>query len=55
ERIKASPIKELIMTDTVPVDGLEGYPVTILSISELLGEAMLRIHENQSVTSLFQM
>ncbi len=54
-RLKASPIQELVITDTVPlrVDP-EGYPVTVLTVSELLGEAMLRIHECRSVTTLFR-
>jgi len=54
-RLKASDISELIVTDTVPlgVDG-EGYPIKVLSVAELLGEAILRIHEGRSVTTLFR-
>ena len=54
-RLKASEISELIVTDTVPlgVDG-EGYPIKVLSVAELLGEAILRIHEGRSVTTLFR-
>jgi ribose-phosphate pyrophosphokinase len=54
-RLKESPIGELIVTDTVPlmVD-LDGYPVTVLSVAELLGEGILRIHEGRSVTTLFR-
>ncbi len=54
ERLKASPIEELITTDTVPhkVD-LKGFKLTVLSVAELLGEAILRIHRNESVNSLF--
>ena len=54
ERLKSSPIEELITTDSVPSRDWEGYPVTILSISELMSEAILRVHNNQSVTSLFR-
>ncbi len=54
ERLKKSPIKELVTTDSVPAKDWHGVNVTVLSIAELLGEAMLRIHNNQSVTSLFK-
>ncbi len=55
ERLKQSPISELIVTDTVPM-GVESeeYPVRVLSVSELLAEAILRIHEGRSVTTLFR-
>jgi ribose-phosphate pyrophosphokinase len=39
----------------VPVDVKPDYPITVLSVAELLGEAILRIHDNQSVTSLFKL
>ena len=55
ERLKKSRIQELIVTDTVPMLEAHGFPVTVLSVAELLGEAILRIHENQSVTSLFKL
>ncbi len=54
DRLKRSAIQELITTDSVPAKDWDGYPVTVLSIAELLGEAILRIHNNQSVTSLFK-
>ena len=54
ERLKASEISELVVTDTVPFGDIEDYPVKVLSVAELLGEAILRIHKNQSVTSLFR-
>lgn len=54
ERLRASPIRELITTNTVPPKDWQGYPVTVLSVAELLAEAILRVHNNQSVTSLFR-
>jgi ribose-phosphate pyrophosphokinase len=33
----------------------EGFPVTVLSVAELLGEAIMRIHNDQSVSSLFRL
>ena len=56
DRLKDSDIEELVVTDTVPLNGAEkGYPVTILSVAELLGEAIMRIHDDRSVTSLFRL
>jgi len=52
-RLRQSGIKELVVTDTVPLTETNGLPVTVLSVADLLGEAILRIHENRSVTSLF--
>ncbi|MBV9462797.1 MAG: ribose-phosphate pyrophosphokinase [Verrucomicrobiae bacterium] len=54
ERLQKSPIKELVTTDTVPQAGTPGFNVKILTISGLLAEAIQRIHQNQSVTSLFE-
>ncbi len=53
-RLKASPIEEVITTDSVPPKDWQGFNVRVLSIAELLGEAILRVHNNQSVTSLFR-
>ncbi len=54
ERIGQSPIRELVITDTV---SHEGAPlpanVTELSVAGLLGEAVQRIHEERSLSSLF--
>ena len=56
ERLKNSEIKELVVTDTVPLMvKTNGFPVTVLSVAGLLGEAIMRIHDNQSVSSLFKL
>jgi ribose-phosphate pyrophosphokinase len=54
ERIAASPIKELVVTDTVCQEQ-RALPskVTVLSVAPLLGEAVQRIHEERSLSSLF--
>lgn len=52
ERIQEGFVEELITTDSTPVDPT-GLPLTILSVAPLLGEAILRISNHQSVTSLF--
>jgi len=55
ERIMASPLKELITTDTVtPRAVVTNCPkVKILSVAKLLGEAVKRIHHGDSISSLF--
>ena len=50
-RLAESPIEELICTDSTPM--AVGHKVTTLSIAEILGEAIRRIHQGESVTSLF--
>lgn len=54
EKLKKSSIEELVTTDSVPSPDWKGFPVDVLSVSELLAEAILRIHNNQSVSSLFK-
>ena len=54
QRLAASPIKELVVTDTVCQENRKLPPkVTVLSIAPLLGEAVQRIHEERSLSSLF--
>ena len=55
ERISNSPLKTVLTTDSIPLgNGLEQNPkIKVLSIAPLLGEAILRIHEETSVSSLF--
>ena len=55
QRLVDSAITELVVTDTIPSTVGKEFPVTELSVSELLGEAILRIHEDQSVSSLFRL
>jgi ribose-phosphate pyrophosphokinase len=54
ERIAASPLKELVITDTVCHDD-RPLPanITELSVAGLLSEAVQRIHEERSLSSLF--
>jgi ribose-phosphate pyrophosphokinase len=52
ERIAASPIRELVVTDTLPHHGLPENVIE-LSVAGLLGEAVQRIHEERSLSSLF--
>jgi ribose-phosphate pyrophosphokinase len=55
ERINNSEIAEIVLTDTIPVGDKESMTskITMLSVSGLLAEAIRRIHEDESVSSLF--
>ena len=55
ERITNSPIKSVVTTNSIPLSSeLESNPkIKVLSVASLLGEAILRIHEETSVSSLF--
>ena len=55
ERLRNAPIDEIIVTDTIPLnDAAAGLAnIKVLSVSQLLGEAIRRIHENESISSMF--
>jgi ribose-phosphate pyrophosphokinase len=54
ERIASAPLEELVITDTVNHDGYElPANIRVLSVAGLLGEAVQRIHEERSLSSLF--
>ena len=54
ERLQKSGISELITTNSVPVRSVPDFQMTTLCISELLGEGIKRIHDDESVSSLFE-
>jgi ribose-phosphate pyrophosphokinase len=55
ERIESSPLERVLVTDTTPLDvKLQSCSkLEPLSVAPLLGEAIRRIHEHSSVSSLF--
>ncbi|MFH0838806.1 MAG: ribose-phosphate pyrophosphokinase [Candidatus Omnitrophota bacterium] len=54
ERIQKSPLKEVVVTDTIPLPKeKKNKKIKVLSIGNLLGEAIKRIHNEESVSSLF--
>ncbi len=53
EKLQKAPVKEVVVTDTIPLDGKEFPNLRVLSIANLLGEAIRRIHHSESVSSLF--
>ncbi len=54
ERLAASGIAELITTNSTPVRDNPTARITVLCIAQLLGEGIRRIHNDESVTSLFE-
>ena len=53
-RLQKSKIEELVTTNSTPVRAVDGFKTTVLCVSELLGEGMKRIHNDESVSSLFK-
>lgn len=55
ERIdKCEGLEKLLITDTIPLDNHKKHPkIEVLSVADLLGEAIKRIHNEESVSSLF--
>ncbi len=56
ERLREAPIDEVVVTDTIPVPDEKVEAVgklKVLSVAELIGEAIYRIHNDESVSSLF--
>jgi ribose-phosphate pyrophosphokinase len=55
QRIASSNLKELVVTDTVPVpDSKKIGKITVLPLASLIGEAIHRIHSGLSVGAMFQ-
>lgn len=55
ERIQNSDVEELVMTNTIPLpEEKQIDKITVVSISELFGEAIKRIHEETSIGELFE-
>ena len=53
ERLDAAPIDSIVVTDTIPRSPATPRGVTVLSVGDLLGDAILRIHQGRSVSKLF--
>lgn len=54
DKLQSAPIDELIVTDTIPLSPQKRIEkLTVLSVAPLLGEAIKRIHRNESVSKLF--
>jgi ribose-phosphate pyrophosphokinase len=55
ERLNTSALEEVVVTNTIPLKDKERLcpKLKMLSVAPLLGEAIKRIHEEESVSSLF--
>ena len=54
DRIKDSPLEEVVVTNSIPVPESKRIDrLTVLSVAPLLGEAIRRIHDEESVSTLF--
>lgn len=54
EKINVSPIEELILTDTIPVDASKSAKIKVISVAPLLAEAIKRNHIGKSISELFK-
>ena len=55
DRLKKADVEQVIVTDTIPIPADKlGSPLTVLSVAPLLAEAIIRVHENRSVSELFR-
>ena len=54
ERLSSGLLQEVIVTNTLPVAEKNYFPqLTILSVANLLGETIWRVHDDSSVSSIF--
>jgi len=55
EKLKEAPIDEIVITDTIPLteEAKETGSIKVFSVADMLGEAVRRIHKNESISNLF--
>ena len=53
EKIDKSPIEEAVFTDTIPINASKSAKIKIVSVAELLAEAIKRNHMGESISELF--
>ena len=54
KRIDESPIEEMILTDTIPLNGPKSAKIKVVSVAALLAEVIKRNHMGQSISELFK-
>jgi ribose-phosphate pyrophosphokinase len=54
ERLDAAPIDKLLITDSIPLREKKPRNVEVVSVAPLLARAIMNIHRNESVSSLFE-
>ena len=53
-RIEGSPLEEVVVTNSIPLGKDKEHPkITVLSVAPILAEAIRRIHDEESVSTLF--
>ena len=55
EKLSETPVDEIVVTDTIPLsaEAAKLKKIKVLTVSAMVGEAIKRIHRNESVSSLF--
>ncbi|HET9490780.1 MAG TPA: ribose-phosphate pyrophosphokinase [Methylomirabilota bacterium] len=54
DRLQAAPLEEVVVTNSIPVPEHKRLPhLTVLTVAPILGEAIRRIHDEESVSTLF--
>jgi ribose-phosphate pyrophosphokinase len=53
KKIASSALDKLVVTDTIPLGNKNNKKIEVVSIAGLLSEAIIRIHKNKSLSSLF--
>ena len=55
ERLAAAPIDSIVVTDSIPIPEDRMLPnIVVLSVAKILGEAIKRIHQHESISQIFQ-
>lgn len=55
QRLEESPISEVVVTNTIPIMHPEpSSKIKVLSVAPLIGQAIIRIHEQLSISTLFE-
>ena len=55
ERLRQAQVEEVIVTNSIPIAAAkQGPPITVINVAPLLAEAIIRVHENRSVSELFR-
>lgn len=53
DRLNASPIKEIVTTNSIPTSAKDCDKIKVLSVAPLIGEAIMRIFQDASVSKMF--
>ena len=55
QSLSEAPLEQIVVTDTIPLSEVKRLPnITVLSVAPLIGEAIRRIHFNESLSRLFK-